>query len=88
MAEDRLRMNYTPRVVFEGDCYGYVPYFSVVDINNVNGRFQPIDYKYDAKMNITSIKFLELLNTEFLEEDVEYSTSPDYGNVVKPTIKG
>ena len=86
--EDRLKMNYQPRQIFQGDFYGYIPFFSTLAINNINGLFFIIDYVYNSKTNITSIKCLELLNEDLNEEDVIYSSTLDYGNVVKPTIKG
>tara|TARA_B110000046_G_scaffold13815_1_gene13485 strand:+ start:3084 stop:5744 length:2661 start_codon:yes stop_codon:yes gene_type:complete len=88
MAEDRIKMNWTPKTIFEGDYFGYVPYLSVCEINNVNGRYMAIDYVYDAKENITSIKYLQLLNADIIDSDIIYSSSLDYGNVVKPTIRG
>ena len=88
MIEDRLRMNFKPRQIFEGDIYGYMPYFSILAINNINGKFLPISYIYDTKNNIISLKSKEILNENFNDIDVIYISSLDYGNVVKPTIKG
>ena len=88
MAEDRMKMNWLPKIVFEGDYFGYVPYFCVCNIDNVNGKYMAIDYIYDAKNNITSVKYLQLLNADITDDDIIYSSTLDYGNVVKPTIKG
>jgi hypothetical protein len=88
MAEDRIKMNWTPKTIFEGDYFGYVPYLSICDINNVTGKYMAIDYVYNVKENITSIKYLQLLNADITDSDIIYSSSLDYGNVVKPTIKG
>jgi hypothetical protein len=88
MAEDRMRMNYAPKQIFEGDFYGYVPYFCILAINNIDSKFLPISYSYDTKNNIVSVMSKELLNTNFDTDSVIYSSSLDYGNVVKPTIKG
>ena len=37
--------------------------------------------------NVTSVTYVEILNTDILE-DVDYQKTFDYGNVVEPTIRG
>lgn len=88
MAEDRMKMNWLPKLIFEGDYYGYVPYLAVCQINNISGKFMAIDYSYDAKNNITSIKYLQLQNQNITDDDIVYLSTLNYGNVTKPTIKG
>lgn len=86
-AMDDLRIQSNPIKVFTGDVYGYIPYFSVVTIDNVTGLFMPIEWDYDYKNNITKVKLLQFYNTDIA--DIQYTISPDYGNnTVKPTIKG
>lgn len=86
-AMDDLRIQSNPIKVFTGDVYGYIPYFSVVTIDNVTGLFMPIEWDYDYKNNITRIKLLQFYNTDIA--DIQYTVSPDYGNnTIKPTIKG
>lgn len=86
-AMDDLRIQSNPIKVFTGDVYGYIPYFSVVTIDNVTGLFMPIEWDYDYKNNITRLKLLEFYNTDIA--DIQYTVSPDYGNnTVKATIKG
>ena len=86
--EDRLRMNYNSRVIFEGDVYGYIPYFTRLNINNVKSKMMPISYNYNCKDNLITLKSLELLDNNFLDNDIEFSLTEDYGNVVRPTITG
>jgi len=86
-AMDDLRIQSNPIKVFTGDVYGYIPYFSVVTIDNIVGLFMPIEWDYDYKNNITKVKLLQFYNTDIA--DIQYTISPDYGNnTIKPTIKG
>jgi hypothetical protein len=86
-AMDDLRIQSNPIKVFTGDVYGYIPYLSVVTIDNVFGLFMPIEWDYDYKNNITKVKLLQFYNTDIA--DIQYTITPDYGNnTVKPTIKG
>ena len=86
-AMDDLRIQSNPIKMFTGDVYGYIPYFSVVTIDNVFGLFMPIEWDYDYKNNITKVKLLQFYNTDIA--DSQYTISPDYGNnTVRPTIKG
>jgi hypothetical protein len=86
-AMDDLRIQSNPIKVFTGDVYGYIPYLSVVTIDNIVGLFMPIEWDYDYKNNITKVKLLQFYNTDIA--DIQYTVSPDYGNnTVKPTIKG
>ena len=86
-AMDDLRIQSNPIKVFTGDVYGYIPYFSVVTIDNVTGLFMPIEWDYDYKNNITRLKLLQFYNTDIA--DIQYTVSPDYGNnTIRPTIKG
>ena len=87
MVEDRVKMAWTPRIMFEGDVFGFVPLFSVININNVKEKMLPVNWVYDAKNNITTIKSIELQNTEITDSDVLFSVTEDYGETVKPTIK-
>lgn len=87
MVEDRIRMAWNPRYVFEGDVYGFISLFSVININNVKTKMLPVQWFYDAKNNITSIKSIELLNYDFTDDDVLFSLTEDYGETVKPKIK-
>jgi hypothetical protein len=82
--EDILRMSPKPAKIFSGDIYGFMPYLSVISINNISGLFMPIEWIFDAKSNITSVKLLEAFNDEL--NDIDYKYTLDYGNTVKPTI--
>jgi len=85
-AEEELRISQKPLKVFKGSIYGYMPYLSFIDINNIEGKFMPIEYRYDTKANITKVKLLELYAPEIT--NIKYKFTFDYGNTVKPTITG
>jgi hypothetical protein len=86
-AMDDLRIQSNPIKVFSGSIFGYIPYMSVITIDNITGLFMPIEYDYDYKTNKSQVKLLEFYNTDIA--DIQYTVSPDYGNnTVKPTIKG
>lgn len=82
--EDILRMSQKPAKIFSGDIYGFMPYLSLISINNLPGKFCPIEWSFNAKDNITSVKLLEVFNEEL--SDIDYKYTLDYGNTVKPTI--
>jgi len=87
MGEERMKMYGKPLQVYSGDIYGYFNYLSLVTINNLTGVFMPTSYNYNALENITSLKLIEVLNTDILD-DIDYKVTLDYGNVVEPTITG
>jgi len=83
-AEEELRISQKPLKIFSGSVFGYIPYLSIININNINAKFSPIEYSYDSKANITTLKLLELFSAEI--SDIIYKFTFDYGNTVKPTI--
>lgn len=82
--EDKLRLQQKPQKLFTGDVYGFLPYLSVITIDNLEGKFLPIEWSFDAKMNITSIKLLQFFGEEL--NDIDYKYTLDYGKTVKATI--
>lgn len=91
MGEERMKMYAKPLRVFDGDVYGYVDFFSTINIDGLTGTYMPIEWDYDASENITSLKLKEILDNELGGvdfTDIEYSVYLDYGNVQEPTIKG
>jgi len=82
-AEEEMRISQKPTKAFIGDFYGYIPYLSLVSINNV-GRFMFVEWSYDTMSNVTTCKQLELFANEI--EDIQYAYTLDYGATVKPTI--
>lgn len=83
--EDDMRISQKPQKVFIGDFYGYVPYLSIVSINNLIGKFMFIEHSYDTDTNITKGKLKQFYTNEV--GDLEYSLTYDYGNTVKPSIR-
>jgi len=86
-AEEELRIQQKPMIDFYGDIKGEMPYMSVITINNIQGKFMPIEWDYDTMMNICKVRYLELYAEEL--DDIDYVPTFDYGNgTVKPTIRG
>jgi len=83
-AEDILRIRQKPQKVFTGDIYGYMSYLSVISIDNLEGKFLPIEWSFDALRNTTTVKLLQFFGDEL--NDIDYKFTLDYGNTVKPTI--
>jgi hypothetical protein len=83
-AEEELRISQKPLKIFKGSVYGQLPYLSVININNITGKFMFIEYSHDTMTNISQLKLLELYSEEVT--DLIYKFTTDYGNVVKPTI--
>ena len=86
MGYDTLNINQNNAKIFNGDVFGYVPYLSIITINNVSGTFLVLEYFYDALNNITSLKLVQVYYTALT--GVSYNVTFDYGNVVEPTIIG
>lgn len=87
MAEDRIKNAWFPRVIFSGDVFGYLPLFSLLNINNVKDKMSPVQWVYDPVQNVTTIKSIELMNYDFDVDDVLYSQTEDYGETIKPKIR-
>ena len=85
-AEDDLRVQRNPIKIFSGGIYGQFPYLSIISINNIIGSFMFTNYSYDLRSNKMSAKLTQLYQDEV--GDIEFLITPDYGNTVKPTIKG
>jgi hypothetical protein len=85
-AEEELRISQKPLKKFTGSTFGHIPYLSIIKIDNISGKFMPIEYSYDTFSNISTIKSLELFASEI--SDLVYNKTFDYGETVKPTIKG
>lgn len=85
-AEDDMRIQQKPTKTFTGDFYGYLPYLSIIEINNISGKFMFTEYSYDTDSNITRGKLQQFYTDEV--PGIEYKLSYDYGNTVKPSIRG
>ena len=86
MGEEVLRLNASTAQEFSGDFYGYIPHNSIVEIDGITGKFIFKEYSYDSASNITFSKLSQIYGGELT--DIEYALTYDYGNTVKPTIKG
>lgn len=86
-AEDNLRISPRPMIVFEGNIYGYLPYLSLISINNFVGKlFQPVKYSYDFSTNILSLSSREFSSELIPVNDFNIDVANDYGNETKVTI--
>lgn len=85
-AEDDLRVQRNAIKVFSGGIFGQLPYLSIISINNIIGKFMFTNYSYDLVSNKMSAKLTQLYQDEV--GDILPDIRPDYGNTVKPTIKG
>ena len=84
---DDLRIQANAIKIFSGSVYGEIPYMSVINIDNIDGLFMPIEYSYDFRTKLLELKSLQFYNADLA--DIQYLVSPDYGNnTIKPTIKG
>jgi len=86
MGEETMMLSQNTAREFTGDVYGIIEPLSIITINNITGLFTPLSLDYDSKRNITNIKLREVFNTTLT--DLSYEVTYDYGNTVKPTIKG
>ncbi len=82
--EDILRVHQKPQKIFTGDVYGYLPYLSIISINNLEGKFLVLEWSFDALRNITTVKLLQIFGEEL--NDINYLLTLDYGNTTKVTI--
>ena len=87
MGEERMKMYGKPLQVYSGDVFGFFNYLNVATISGFTGVYMPTSYSYDCQANVTSVTYVEILDTDILE-DVDYVFTFDYGNVVEPTIRG
>lgn len=83
-AEDNLRLSPRPMLIFEGDIYGYIPYLSLVSINNITGLLQPIKYSFQTDTCVLQLSSKEFSN-EYLE-DFSVEIKDNYGNETQVTI--
>lgn len=86
LAEDELRLSQNATRIFSGDIYGQIPYFTLIGINKIPGRYLPISYSFDTISNVCSLKLLELNYGEI--PNILYDKTNDYGETIKPTIAG
>ncbi len=86
-AEDNLRIAPRPMQTFEGDIYGYIPFLSLIQIDNLQGKYLPIDYTYNTYANTIKLESREFLNDPLEENSFTVEKSYDYGNTTKVTIK-
>ncbi len=87
MGRDTMRIFQSTAIIFRGDVFGFLRYGSFIRIDGINGDFIPIEYTYNSKTNVTTLKHYQIFGG-LLNSNVDYEVQFDYGNVVEPTIKG
>ncbi len=85
-AEKLVRMNQRPTRYFTGDVYNLLGYLRLITINNIQGKYLPLGYRYDTQKRTASIIVRQVYEDELINPIYEFR--PDYGNTVKPTIIG
>ena len=88
LGSDLMRLQQENALLFEGDVKGFVDYFSIVQIDGFDGLFTIMGYNYQAKEDITNLQLKRFFGDPITNLDIGDSPVNDYGNTVKPTIKG
>ncbi|MDC1081349.1 hypothetical protein OAQ15_04520, partial [Flavobacteriaceae bacterium] len=88
LGSDLMRLQQKNALLFEGDVKGFVDYFSVIQIDGFDGLFTIMGYNYQAKEDITNLQLKRFFGDSITNLDIGDSPVNDYGNTVKPTIKG
>lgn len=86
MGEETLRLSQSTSREFTGDVYGYVEPLSVVTINNISGIYVIKACSNNTVTNVANCIFSQIFSGELT--DIAYEKTIDYGNTVKPTIRG
>jgi hypothetical protein len=86
VAEERLTYFQNVQVLFSGDVYGQIPNVSIVFINGIEGVFSILRNSYNAQENVTSLVLIQGFSISL--NDIFYEFAFDFGNTVKPTIRG
>jgi hypothetical protein len=55
-SRERLDMLQLPQMVFSGDIYGYIPYFTTIKYDRIDGLFLPLQYSYNTLTNVSKIE--------------------------------
>lgn len=86
-AEDNLRLSPRPMMIFEGDVYGYIPFISLISIENIPGKkFQPSAYSFDTSTGILKLSSKEFSSDYLDAKDFNVEVKDNYGNETKVTI--
>lgn len=86
--EDTLSILGVVSELFTGDVYGFIPYFSRVEIDGIEGVFHIIGYKFDTYNNIITLTLYQLWEAPLVLIDITFETVNNYGSTTRPTIKG
>jgi hypothetical protein len=97
LVRDRLQISSGNSLTFSGGVYGYLPYLSVILIDNIGlpiqnpvklHRFMTTQYSYDLSKNIISVNYDRIFQIN-IDEDVSVNGPTLEGSkVVRPLIRG
>ena len=86
LSRDRLTISGGNATIFKGGVLGYLPYLSVIKINNIDGIFMCIAYKYDLEQDRIEASFERIFNDDIYSDvSVKYQLESD--NVISPAIE-
>lgn len=86
-AEDNLRLSPRPMTIFEGDVFGFIPYLSVVSINNFVGKkFQFLNWSYSLDKNTMKTSLKEYSDAYLTSEDFRIDVRYNYGTPTKTVL--
>jgi hypothetical protein len=72
--------------LFHGNATYFLDFLCVVNDRDIPGKFMPVEYNYDTMSGIISVKLMEILGGELA--DIDYQMTIDYGEPIKPVIRG
>ena len=55
-SRERLDMLQKPQMIFSGDIYGYIPYFTTIKYDRIDGLFLPLQYSYNTLTNVIKLE--------------------------------
>ena len=97
LVRDRLQISSGNSLTFSGGVYGYLPYLSVILIDNIGvpiqdpvklHRFLTTKYNYDLSRNIISIDYERIFQKNINDDVRVFGPVLEGSKVVKPLIRG
>lgn len=59
---ERIKAKVNPQKIFTGDIFGYIPYWSVIRYDGIDGNFVPLSYSYITTDNIIQLETVQVFN--------------------------
>jgi hypothetical protein len=83
-SKERVTTLQKPQKIFRGDVYGFVPYFSLLTYDGIQGNFSIIEYSFDTAENITTIESQQIFDDAI---GIDYEKSFIFENEVNVLIR-